>query len=97
MDCAFQLMILWCFENSGAGSLPTCVKHYRQYQRVFSGDNVAINASIEQRSRNSVTANIYFTGGDGRLLAEIEGYECVTDASLNQAFKRNRLQAPTAS
>jgi len=97
MDCAFQLMILWCFENSDAGSLPTCVKNYRQYQRSFSGDSVTINASIEQISRNSVTANICFSGADGQLLAEIKGYECVTDASLKQAFERNRLKAPTAS
>jgi NAD(P)-dependent dehydrogenase (short-subunit alcohol dehydrogenase family)/acyl carrier protein len=97
MDCAFQLMILWSFENSGAGSLPTCVSHYRQYQRAFPGDTVSISISIEQITKNSVTANIYFNGVDGQLLAAIEGYECVTDASLNQAFKRNRLQVPSAT
>jgi hypothetical protein len=97
MDCAFQLMILWSFENSGAGSLPTCVKHYRQYRRSFPADTVDISASIGQISSNSVTANIYFNGTDGQPLAAIEGYQCVTDASLNQAFKRNRLQVPSAT
>ena len=36
LDCAFQLMILWSFENSGAGSLPTSLDGYRLYKKSFA-------------------------------------------------------------
>jgi len=97
MDCAFQLMILWSLEYTGNGSLPTCVKRYRQYTRTFSSTHVDVKAIIRHASKNSATADIYFTDPDGRLLAEIEGYECVIDTSLKDAFNRNRLQVPTAT
>jgi len=32
----------------------------------------------------------------GKLVARLEGYECVIDASLKQAFQRNQLQRPVS-
>lgn len=33
LDCSFQMMILWAFEQFGVGSLPTAIGEYRQFQK----------------------------------------------------------------
>jgi hypothetical protein len=38
-----------------------------------------------------VTANLQFLDSQGRLLALVEGYECVIDPGLGEAFRRNQL------
>lgn len=38
-----------------------------------------------------VTADLYFLDRAGRLLALAEGYECVLDRGLSEAFRQNRL------
>ena len=96
MDCAFQLLILWSLEQTGNGSLPACIRRYRQFQRTFPQDHVDVTALTGKPSTHSVSADIYFTGMDGQVLAVIEGYECIIDASLKDAFRRNRLPAPSA-
>ena len=48
LDCAFQVMILWSVERSGAGSLPTSVGRYRQFRRAFPADGVRVVARITQ-------------------------------------------------
>ena len=37
LDAAFQMMILWSFEQAGSGSLPTFVGRYRQFPPVVPG------------------------------------------------------------
>jgi hypothetical protein len=39
-----------------------------------------------------VVAEIEFRDPAGDLIARIDEFECVLDASLNQAFRRNRLE-----
>jgi len=36
-------------------------------------------------------SDIDWVGDDGRLLARLEGYESVVDASLSEAFRHNSL------
>jgi hypothetical protein len=38
-----------------------------------------------------VRAEIEFVADGGRVVAQIDGFECVLDAALNAAFRRNRL------
>jgi NAD(P)-dependent dehydrogenase (short-subunit alcohol dehydrogenase family) len=90
LDCAFQAMVLWSFQRSGACSLPTAVGRYRQLRRGFP-ERVRVEARITQASELSARADIAFLDGAGALVARIDDYECVIDASLNQAFRRNRL------
>ena len=97
MDCAFQLMILWSMEQTGNGSLPTRVGRYRQFQRTHSADEVIVTALVRRVSENSAAADIYFRAMDGQYLAVIEDYGCVIDASLNDAFRRNKLQVSSAT
>jgi acyl transferase domain-containing protein/acyl carrier protein/NADP-dependent 3-hydroxy acid dehydrogenase YdfG len=91
IDCAFQAMVLWSFEHSGACSLPTVVGRYRQFRRSFPGDGVRVVARVTQATELQARADILFSDEDGLLVARIDGYECVIDASLNQAFRRNQL------
>ena len=92
LDSAFQLMILWCFERTGYGSLPTRLGKYRQYQRQFPKDGTLINLLVGSMSKHEAKASIEFVDMKGKLVARIEGYECVIDASLNKAFRRNQLE-----
>jgi hypothetical protein len=91
LDCAFQMMVLWSIEHLGAGSLPTLVGHYRQFHRSFPQGNVRIVAKITQTGSHRARAAIEILDRDGSLIAQIQDYECVIDASLKQAFRRNRM------
>jgi NAD(P)-dependent dehydrogenase (short-subunit alcohol dehydrogenase family) len=91
IDAAFQLVVLWCQERFGASSLPTAVGSYRQYRRSFPAGGVRVVASVRHFTDHRATADIEFLDAQGKPVARIEGYECVIDPSLNQAFRRNRL------
>jgi acyl transferase domain-containing protein/acyl carrier protein len=95
LDCAFQAMILWTLDRHGAGSLPCLVSRYRQYRRSFPTGGATIAARITQATNLHAVAEIDFVDVDGRLIARLEGYECVLDPGLQRAFRRNRL-APAA-
>jgi acyl transferase domain-containing protein len=92
LDSAFQLMILWCFERTGNGSLPTRIGKYRQYRRQFPKDGTLVNLLVESAGKHEAKASIEFVDMQGKLVARIDGYECVIDVSLNEAFRRNRLE-----
>ena len=92
IDCAFQLMILWSFERSGKASLPCFAGRYRQFQPTFPPEGVQIVIQVTRENEQSATADMeFFDPRTGKLVARLEGYECVIDASLNSAFRRNRL------
>jgi acyl transferase domain-containing protein/NAD(P)-dependent dehydrogenase (short-subunit alcohol dehydrogenase family) len=93
LDVAFQLMSLWSFENYGAFSLPSFAGCYRQYRRSFPADGVRITAVVKEHSPHRATVDIWFSDRAGELVAQINGYECVIDASLNQAFRHNQLSS----
>jgi NAD(P)-dependent dehydrogenase (short-subunit alcohol dehydrogenase family) len=91
LDCAFQAMVLWSFERSGACSLPTAVGHYRQFRRDFPAEGVRVVSRVTQAAELSARADIVLLDRDGALVARLDDYECVIDASLNEAFRRNQL------
>jgi hypothetical protein len=93
LDCAFQLMIVWSFENHGCGSLPAHAGRYRQYRRAFPRDGVRILAEVTRSSPSRAVADLWFVDRTGAVVAQMKEYECVIDASLNQAFRRNQLTA----
>ena len=98
IDAAFQLLVLWTRERFGASSLPTAVGAYRQFRKAFPAEGVRVLAAVREHSGHRAVADIEFLDQHGNLVARIESYECVIDASLNQAFRRNRLsQLETAS
>ncbi len=92
IDSAFQLMILWSFERFGSGSLPCFAGRYRQYVETFPGEGVQVVVRITEERQHSATADMEFLDRhSGKLIARLEGYECVIDPSLKQAFQRNQL------
>lgn len=91
LDASFQMMILWCFQQLGMGSLPTGMVRYRQYQRSFPREGTRVVVHIEQYTDHNTKALIEFLDHNDNLIARIEGYECVSDASLKDAFKRCKL------
>jgi acyl transferase domain-containing protein len=91
LDSAFQMMILWSFEQQGIGSLPTAIAHYRQYSRCYPKDGAKVIADVIEHTNHRANASIEFVDNKGTLIALMEGYECVRDSSLELAFKENAL------
>jgi hypothetical protein len=91
IDSAFQLVGLWTREFLGANSLPTGLGSLRLFQRDFPAQGVRAVVVIEQSSAARATATIEILDEERRLVARLESFECVIDASLNKAFRRNQL------
>jgi hypothetical protein len=89
IDGSLQLIILWTLEQRGAANLPCHVRRYRQYRRTFPPDGVRAVAVIDRASALHALADIDYLDGAGKLIARIEGYECVIDPALERAYKRN--------
>ncbi|MGD9642348.1 MAG: SDR family NAD(P)-dependent oxidoreductase [Elusimicrobiales bacterium] len=88
LDAAFQGLILWTFENSGACSLPNSAASYRQFSSSFPESGVRVVARITASAEHSARADIDFMDAKGNLVARMEGYECTVDKSLNGAFRK---------
>ncbi|MDX2495103.1 MAG: SDR family NAD(P)-dependent oxidoreductase, partial [Desulfuromusa sp.] len=92
LDSSFQMLILWSFEQYKAGSLPVFAGRYRQYQQKFPESGVEIRVQLTKQNHNRAIANIDFIDSlNDLLVARIENYECIIDASLNATFQRNKL------
>jgi NAD(P)-dependent dehydrogenase (short-subunit alcohol dehydrogenase family) len=94
LDCSFQMMILWSLKHQGAHSLPTGITKFRQYVRRFPKDAMTVRIQITSIAQQLVRANIECLDSNGKLLAALEGYECVLDPSLKAAFANNQLAQP---
>ncbi|MEJ2202193.1 MAG: polyketide synthase dehydratase domain-containing protein, partial [Desulfuromonadaceae bacterium] len=93
LDSSFQMMILWSFERYEAGSLPVFAGRYRPYVPQFPAAGSEIRIHVTQQNQSKAAADINFVDpASGQLLARIEDYECVIDASLNKSFQHNKLQ-----
>jgi len=95
IDCGFQLLVLWCRNQFGANSLPTGLRGFRQYRSRFPAEGVRVVAEIREAIETRAVADVEFLDADDDLVARLEGYECVIDRSLNQAFCRNQLTCPS--
>ncbi len=93
LDSSFQMMILWSFERYQAASLPVFAGRYRQYRESFPAAGCEIRIRVSRQQESKASADIDFVDPiGGQLVARIEDYECVIDASLNRSFQRNKLQ-----
>ena len=92
LDSAFQMMILWSFERFSAGSLPTFAARYRQFTGSFPRDGVQVVIRVTSEREHGATADMEFLDRQtGKLVARLNGYECVIDPSLQRAFRHNQL------
>lgn len=96
LDAAFQMASIWCFETQQMVSLPSYAHHYRQYVPRFPQDGLLAILEISSVKQNRVIADITFLDRENRLVARIEGYEAVMDATLIRAFKPERYSGDTA-
>ncbi|MGP0063709.1 MAG: SDR family NAD(P)-dependent oxidoreductase [Isosphaeraceae bacterium] len=96
IDSVFQLMVVWCREHRGANSLPTAVGRYRQFRPGFGDGPVRVLAEIRKAVDARAVADIEILDARGELVARLDSYECVVDITLNQAFRRNQLIAPSS-
>jgi acyl transferase domain-containing protein len=91
LDAAFQALILWSIDRHNAAGLPCVAARYRQYRRSFPSGFVRLAARITRSTDLHNLADVDILDDDGRLVARLEGCETVLDASLQRAFRRNRL------
>jgi len=91
IDCAFQLMILWSYEERGAGSLPCSAGSFRQHRQTFPRDGVDIVIAIRKHTEHNAIADIEFLDANRDIVATMTSYECVIDPSLCDAFRRNQV------
>ena len=84
LDAAFQLLILWTLEQHGAPNLPCFAARYRQYRRAFPADAARVVVQVTKHSSLHALADIDYRDATGQVVARIEGYECVMDASLQR-------------
>jgi acyl transferase domain-containing protein/NAD(P)-dependent dehydrogenase (short-subunit alcohol dehydrogenase family) len=87
LDCAFQLATLWCYEETGAVSLPSYCRYYRQYCTTFPSDGVMAVLQVTDLTDHKMTGDFTLINADSLVVAELKGYEAIMDASLYRAFK----------
>lgn len=92
LDCSFQMMILWSYEHRQGASLPCAIKRYRQFKPAFPKNGTRVVIRITSARSPLLTADIHFLDRKGNLIAFAEGYECVVDPGLKDAFRLNRLK-----
>ena len=87
LDCAFQMATVWSFEEQGAVSLPSYSASYRQYCARFPADGVTVVLEIEVVTDHRMRGNFTFLDSADAIVARLDGYEAIMDASLFKAFK----------
>lgn len=87
LDAAFQMATIWCFEQSGAVSLPSYASQYRQYRGQFPPEGVTAILEVKDVSDHKMVGNFTFVDLDDKIVAQVLGYEAVMDESLFKAFK----------
>ena len=90
LDSAFQMAIVWCFEEKSAVSLPSYSASYRQYRTVFPADGVIAVLEVKEASSSKMKGDFTFLDSDGVVVAQLTGYEAVMNASLSRAFNKAR-------
>jgi len=87
LDSAFQMAILWCYEEKGALSLPSAGTSYRQYRQQFPADGVIAVLEVQEADNRRMVGDFTFLDSQGAVVARLEGYEAVMDESLVKMLK----------
>ena len=92
LDGAFQMAIVWCFEQSGKVCLPSYARAYRQYRPAFPASGVTAVMAVTAAGHRKMIADFTFLDDDRQVVATLTGYEATVDESLIHAFKENVLK-----
>jgi hypothetical protein len=87
LDCAFQMAILWCFEEKKTVSLPSYATSYRQYRHQFPTEGVTAVLEVSDVTNHKMRGDFTFSDSNGEIVARLTGYQAILDASLRKAFK----------
>ena len=87
LDCAFQMATVWCFEEKGIVSLPSYGASYRQYRHRFPSDGVKAVLEIKEITNRKMQGDFTLLDSNDEIVARLNGYEAIMDASLLKAFK----------
>ena len=87
LDSAFQMAILWGFEEMKRLSLPSYCKSYRQYYDAFPAEGVTAVLEIRETTKHRIMCDITFLDEKNHVVAALNGYEAVMDDSLLKSFK----------
>jgi len=87
LDSAFQMAIIWCFEEMGVVSLPTYSASYRQYRNKFPSDGVTALLEVREVTKRKFKGDFTFLDLNNVVVAQLTGYEATMDDSLFKAFK----------
>jgi hypothetical protein len=79
LDASFQMMILWTRFRHGLGSLPWFAGRYRQYRKAFPADPTTVVIRIRRDDGKFARADLDYLDPDGRVIAQIQDYECVME------------------
>jgi len=88
LDSAFQMAIIWCYDEMGKVSLPSYLASYRQYCDSFPKDGITAILKVNEATDHIMRGDFTFLDPDNVIIARLTGYEAVFDASLYKAFKR---------
>jgi hypothetical protein len=87
LDCAFQMAILWCFEEKDTVSLPSYATSYRQYRHQFPTEGVTAVLEVNEATKHKMRGDFTFSDSKGEIVARLTGYQATLDASLLKSFK----------
>lgn len=87
LDSAFQLAIIWSFEEMGLVCLPSYFASYRQYCRSFPSTDITTILKVKEANNHKLRCDYTFLSEDNAVLARLIGYEAIMDPSLYKAFK----------
>ncbi|MBU1181213.1 MAG: SDR family NAD(P)-dependent oxidoreductase [Proteobacteria bacterium] len=87
LDSAFQMAILWCYEELQQLSLPSYCRNYRQYCSNFPSDGVTAVLEIREALKHKIKCDITFLDAHNIVVAMLNGYEAVISNSLFNSFR----------
>ena len=87
LDSAFQMAVVWCYDEMGKVSLPSYLASYRQYCDSFPANGITAILKVNKATDHLMRGDFTFLNADNVIVARLSGYEAVFDASLYKAFK----------
>jgi len=91
LDASFQMMILWTQSQHDSGSLPCFAGRYRQFRKTFPATPTKVVIRVRRDDGTFARADIDYLDVDGRVIAQMQDYECIMQTTLNEAFRKNQL------
>ncbi len=87
LDSAFQMAIVWCFDQMGQVCLPSYAARYRQFCRQFPSAGVSAVLEVQKATAHKLVCDFTFLDPQKEVVANLTGYEAIMAPNLIKAFK----------